>query len=105
MRLTLPAGLAPGAGVAATSLLPKVYAGGRRLRASAVRVRGRTVDALIPRGGVRSAVTRWPGLRPSRSLARRLASRPRLAFLVRLTDAGRRTTTLRLRVRPILARR
>jgi len=105
VRLTLPAGLAPGAGVAATSLLPTVYAGGRRLRASAVRVRGRTVDALIPRRGVRSAVIRWPGLRPSRSLARRLASRPRLAFLVRLTDAGRRTTTLRLRVRPIVARR
>jgi hypothetical protein len=50
-------------------------------------------------------VIRWPGLRPGRSLARRLASRPRLAFLVRLTDAGRRTTTLRLRVRPIVARR
>jgi hypothetical protein len=104
VRLTLPASLTPGARASATRLPPAVYAGGRRLRPSAVRVRGRVVEAVLPGRGARSVLVRWPGLRPSRALARRLASRPPLLFVVRLTDAGRRASTLRLSVRPIVRR-
>jgi hypothetical protein len=39
----------------------------------------------------------WKRLTPTGSLVRRLSSRPRLTFVARLLDAGKRTTTLRVR--------
>jgi hypothetical protein len=50
-------------------------------------------------GGCAISVS-WKGLTATGSLARRLSSRPRLSFVARLLDAGKRTTTLQVRVRP-----
>ena len=47
---------------------------------------------------------RWGGLKPRRKLARRLKHRPKLTFVVRLTDAKRHTTRFELTVRPSVRR-
>jgi hypothetical protein len=85
--------------------LPRVFALGRRLRGSAVRVRGRTLEVRVAGKGGRVVSIRWTGLRAVGSLPRRLSRRPRLTFVARVTEASRRVTTLRLRVRPAVSRR
>jgi hypothetical protein len=103
-RLTLPAGLSTRARAAAIAGPLRVFARGRRLGGSAVSVRGRTLTIRVPGTGGRAVSVRWTGLSATGSLARRLSSRPRLTFVARLLDAAKRTTTLRMRVRPSVAR-
>ncbi len=103
-RLLLPAGLSTRARAAAVAGPLRVFARGRRLHGSAVRVSGRTLSVRVAAGGGRVVSVHWSGLRATGSLARRLARRPRLSFTARVGDAGRRTTKLVLRVRPSVRR-
>lgn len=103
-RLTLPAGLSTPARAAALAGQLRVFARGHRLRGSAVSVRGRTLTVRVAGGGGRAVTVRWNGLTATGSLARHLSARPQLTFVARLLDAGKRTTTLRVRVRPAVTR-
>jgi len=69
-----------------------------------VSVRGRTLTVRVAGKGGRAVSVRWKGLTATGSVARRLSSRPRLTFVARLLDAGKRTTTLRVGVRPSVTR-
>jgi hypothetical protein len=105
VRLTLPAGLsATVLARRAAVRLPRVFALGRRLRGGAVRVRGRRLTVRVAGRGGRTVSVTWAGLRAVGSLPRRLSRRPRLTFVARVTEASRRATTLRLRVRPVVSR-
>jgi hypothetical protein len=70
---------------------------GLRVKGGQGRVRGRTLTITTKK---KSVSLRWKGLKPSRSLARRLKKHPRLVFVARVTAASGKTTKLRLGVRP-----
>ncbi len=70
---------------------------GLRVKGGKRRLHGRTLDIRTSR---RAVSLRWTGLKPGRSLTRRLKRHPRLVFVARVTDAGGRTSKLRLGVRP-----
>jgi hypothetical protein len=99
-RLTLPKRLRTGARRGKLPRGLKVTADGRRLGRKRVRLHGHTLDVRLKGRGARSVRVRWSAIKPRRKLARRLKHRPRLTFVARLTDARRRTTRLRLTVRP-----
>jgi hypothetical protein len=104
-RLRLPKGF-----VARSARHPRrhlrVVAGKHRLGRKAVRLRGRRTLAMTLRGGgARTVTVRWSGVKPGRSLARRLRKRPRLTFVAQLTPKGAQTRNLKLTVRPSVRRR
>src|SRR4051812_27764854 len=70
---------------------------GLRVKGGKGRVRGRTLTITTKKKAVS---LRWKGLKPGRSLAKRLKKHPRLVFVARVTDASGKTTKLRLGVRP-----
>lgn len=103
LRLSLPKRLRTGARHGKLPRRFRVTAGGRRLGRKSVKLRGHLLDVRL-RGRTASSIRlRWGAIQPSRSLARRLAHRPRLTFLARVTDT-RRTTRLGLTVRPAVKR-
>jgi hypothetical protein len=77
----------------------------RRLGRSAVRLRGRVLDARLGKKGVKRVSLRWRGIHASRKLTQALGRRPRLTFVVLLTDVSGHTTKLPVAVRPVVAAR
>jgi hypothetical protein len=70
---------------------------GLRVKGGKQKVSGRTLAITTSK---KSVSLRWTGLKPGRSLARRLKKHPRLVFVARVTSASGKTTKLRLGVRP-----
>ena len=70
---------------------------GLRVKGGKRGVRGRLLTITTKK---RSVSLSWKGLKPGRSLARRLRKHPRLVFVARVTTAAGKTTKLRLGVRP-----
>jgi hypothetical protein len=85
VRLALPKGMA------------RPSKRGLRVKGGKGRVRGRLLTITTRR---KSVSLSWKGLKPGRSLARRLRKHPRLVFVARVTTAAGKTTKLRLGVRP-----
>lgn len=70
---------------------------GLRVKGGKKSLHGRTLSISTKKKAVS---LRWTGLKPGRSLARRLKKHPRLMFVARVTSASGKTTRLRLGVRP-----
>jgi hypothetical protein len=101
-RGTLTASFSSAAGLKRVRLaLPKSFRNpgrrGLRVKGGKKAVKGRLLTMTTSK---RAVSLRWTGLKPGRSLARRLKRHPRVVFVARVTGAGGATTKLRMGVRP-----
>lgn len=101
-RLTLPTRLQTGARKGKLPRRLRVTADGHRVARKRIHLHGQLLDVKVK--GAKEIRVRWGGLKPRRKLARRLKHRPKLTFVVRLTDAKRHTTRFELTVRPSVRR-
>lgn len=93
-------GLPKGLGLRRATVVAK--AGGKRLKARAVKVRGRSIALTLPRRGVRSVSVTVRRVTAGGALARRLARRRgtvKLRVVTRQTNKTRRTLSVKVKLR------